>query len=85
MDSTQMELKKRRGEPAGGEPSASETASQATEIPMTRSAGEPEARLAAGEVYTPAPAPAAAQTEISEGETDRKRQARRKRRPVEGE
>jgi len=85
MDSTQMELKKRRGEPAGGGPAASETDSQTPETPSTRSAGEPEPRVAAGAAYTPAPVPTVGRGESPQSETDRRRPERNRRRPVEGE
>lgn len=85
MDSTQMELKKRRGDPADGNPAASETDSQTPETPVTRSAGEPEPRVAAGVTYTPAAAPAVGREGTPQSETDRRRPERSRRRPVEGE
>jgi len=84
MDSTQMELKKRRGEPAGGGPAASETDSQTPETPLTRNTGEPEPHVAAGATYTPAQAPAMGPSEILQTEPDRRRPERNRRRPVEG-
>lgn len=85
MDSTQMELKKRRGDPAGGDPAASETDSQTPETPVTRNTGEPEPHVAAGAAYTPAAAPTAGRGETPLSEPDRRRPERSRRRPVEGE
>jgi len=80
-----MELKKRRGEPAGAEPAATEAASQEPETRLTRRAGEPEPRVAAGAAYTPAPAPAMGPSETPQAEPDHSRPERNRRRPVEGE